>query len=323
MDTCTQCGAELAVGRFCTNCGHPVTATAAAPGSWRTDTAERPGIAVSPADDGAHLPLYADEAAPGDDALGLVGAAVEQPRHRGDDARGGGSGLAWLVGLVVLALIGGFGAWLLVAADEEPPLARDARTSPTPRDEPVSDATPEPDPAPEPTRTRKPRIKRAAPTNLTPSTGVRAPEAAPASQDSTGNAVRYVATNMLDGMAETAWRMPGDGTGESITFRFDSPAVLKEVGLINGYAKVGQDSRGLLDWYAGNRRILEVEWAFDDGTVVTQALSETASVQPIPLDQVKTRSVTLRLLAVSSPGDGRASRDYTAISDVRLVGRPA
>ncbi len=132
--------------------------------------------------------------------------------------------------------------------------------------------------------------------------------------------MRYVATHMLDGRAETTWRMPGDGTGETITFRLDSPAVLTEVGLINGYAKVGQDSGGLLDWYAGNRRIFEVEWTFDDGTVMTQTLRETADMQTLALDDVETGTVTLRLLEVSDPGTGRAARDFTAISDISLVG---
>src|SRR4051812_22396444 len=36
VDSCTVCGHELGVGRFCTNCGAPVAAP-----DWRTDTAER------------------------------------------------------------------------------------------------------------------------------------------------------------------------------------------------------------------------------------------------------------------------------------------
>lgn len=301
MDTCTQCGAELGAGRFCTNCGHPVTAPASAGESWRTDTAERLPVTDLP-----------PGASPDD---------VEPPRHRGRESQGGAGWVPGVAGLLALVLIGGVGVWLLFGGDGDGPVsAQDTRTAPTSRGEQSPVITP--DPEPEPTRTRKPRATPAEPTDLARSTRVDAPPPAPASQDLNGNAVRYVAAHLVDGVAETAWRMPGDGTGESITFRFDSPAVLKEVGLINGYAKVGQDSRGLLDWYAGNRRVLEVEWSFDDGTVVTQPLSEAASMQTIPLKQVRTRSATLRLLAVSRPGSGRASRDYTAISDVLLVGRP-
>jgi hypothetical protein len=35
---------------------------------------------------------------------------------------------------------------------------------------------------------------------------------------------------------------------------------------------------------------------------------------------VTTTTVQLRLLQVSAPGTGRARRDYTAVSDVTLVG---
>ena len=34
---CAQCGHELGLGRYCTNCGLPVE-------QWRTDTAERPPV---------------------------------------------------------------------------------------------------------------------------------------------------------------------------------------------------------------------------------------------------------------------------------------
>ncbi len=240
------------------------------------------------------------------------------PRHRGDYRW-----LPWVLGFVVMALVAGFGGWLLFSGEDEPLLAQDPQASSSPSDEDGSATSPEPDP--EPTRTRQPPPPESPgePTELAPSTNVSAPAAAPPSEDSSGNTVLFVATNMLDGVAETTWRMPGDGTGKSITFRFDSPAVLSEVGLINGYAKVGQDSGGLLDWYAGNRRVLQVEWAFDDGTVVTQRLTETASMQTIPLDDVETESATLRLVKVSAPGTGRSSRDYTAISDVSLLGTPS
>ena len=135
--------------------------------------------------------------------------------------------------------------------------------------------------------------------------------------------VRYLATNMVDGVPETTWRTPGDATGETITFTFDEPVALEEVGLINGYAKVGQDSRGVLDWYHGNRRVLQVEWTLGDGTVLAQSLDDTTVTQTLSVDGIETRTVTLRLVEVSPPGTGRASRDFTAISDVTLYGTPS
>ena len=124
---------------------------------------------------------------------------------------------------------------------------------------------------------------------------------------------------MLDGVAETCWRMAGNAAGDEIVFTFQAPVELTEVGLINGYAKTSGD----LDWYNGNRRVLDVEWVFDDGTTVEQPLDSTRELQSLPIDPVTTTSVTLRLLEVSDPGSGRSARDYTAISDVSLVGEPA
>jgi len=321
MDLCTQCGAELGLGRFCTNCGHPVSVPAASE-AWRTDTAERPRITVPPPDSAVpgpgRSPLYADE--PEQTAF-FSPAAVSDglpPRHRGDDPRGGAGWLPWLVGFVVLALVAGFGTWLLFGGEEEPVSAEQAPSRSSDERSPGGDRSPDP----EPSVTEEIPSDTVEPAELASATSVEAPAPAPPSQDSSGNVVRYVATNMIDGVDETTWRMPGDGTGESITFRLNSPAVLTEVGLINGYAKVGQDPGGLLDWYAGNRRVLEVEWTFDDGTVVTQSLRESAALQVIELDDVETESVTLRLLEISAPGTGRASRDFTAISDVSLVGTP-
>ncbi len=68
MDLCRQCGSELGIGRFCTNCGHPVDQPPDAPAPWRSDTAERPRVAepveplpapTVPAP--ARFPLFADD----------------------------------------------------------------------------------------------------------------------------------------------------------------------------------------------------------------------------------------------------------------------
>src|SRR3954468_18851611 len=58
MSSCTSCGHQLGVGRFCTNCGAPVdsstpdgtpVSTPVTDGDWRTDTAERlPPAATDP-----------------------------------------------------------------------------------------------------------------------------------------------------------------------------------------------------------------------------------------------------------------------------------
>src|SRR4051812_45596054 len=79
MSSCTSCGHQLGVGRFCTNCGAPVdsstpdgtpVSTPVTDGDWRTDTAEQtqpaaadprtPPSAVAPPPP-PRYPLYADE----------------------------------------------------------------------------------------------------------------------------------------------------------------------------------------------------------------------------------------------------------------------
>jgi hypothetical protein len=138
-------------------------------------------------------------------------------------------------------------------------------------------------------------------------------------RDTAGNETSYEPSNMLDGDASTAWEMPGDGTGKTLTFELAKSTHLTEVGLINGYAKTGEQAGKKVDWYAGNRRILQVEWSFDDGTTVKQDLSDTTHLQRTDVD-VTTKTVRLRLVKVSAPGKGAAARDMTPISEVDLTG---
>ncbi|GAA1475897.1 hypothetical protein GCM10009623_03430 [Nocardioides aestuarii] len=333
---CARCGAGLGDGRFCTSCGEPVDTLA----DWRTDTAERPRVEAGPsapaeppttatAPEPARFRLFADEDDEDDDhteptrvvPVAAYDAAYEE---EADDVatprRGGGSWVPWASGFAVMALIAGLGAFLLLADSDDPAesAADPAATEREPRERPANrsrDRTPEqttePEPAPD------------GPADLARYVGIEAPKPAPPSQDNSGNVVRYDVEQMVDGVPETTWRTPGDATGATITLTFDEPTVLSEVGLINGYAKVGQDKQGILDWYHGNRRVLAVEWSFDDGTVKTQKLGDTTIMQTVSLPQVETTAVKLKLLKVSPPGPGRASRDYTAISDVQLFGHTA
>jgi hypothetical protein len=93
------------------------------------------------------------------------------------------------------------------------------------------------------------------------------------------------------------------------------------VGLVNGYSKVAYDGRRPFDWYRGNRRVLAVEWIFDNGSSVSQQLGNDRGMQQIAIRPVTTRTVRLRITSVSPPGKGRAARNDTAISEVLLLGR--
>lgn len=305
MNYCVNCGHELGVGRYCTNCGHPVDSP--------TDTAERPRIAPvdaptppstppstpPPAPPPAwtppppvRYPLFADDDAR-DTARDSVGEPAAASRHRG--SRPWGLWAALGVGLVLVLVLA---VALLTGGDDPPtPSAEEPDTNAP------SSAGEEPSPTPAATQG-----------SVTADASVTVPATAAAGEDVAGKRITYDAENMLDGVPETAWRMPGDGSGEEVAITLAEETTLRSVGLINGYAK----NEGGRDWYHGNRRIEQVEWVFDDGTTVPQTLGDSTGVQSVDVD-VTTTTITLRLVAVSAPGQGPDSRDFTAISDLLLV----
>jgi hypothetical protein len=146
------------------------------------------------------------------------------------------------------------------------------------------------------------------------------PATAPPSISAAGKRVTFRAANLTDGDGRTAWRMIGDGTGQLLTFEFTAPIRITRVGLVNGYAKSERVHGERFDWYAANRRVLEVEWRLGDGTTIRQTLRRSIKMQTVKVQGVRTTRVQLKLLRVSRPGAGRLSRDYTAVSEVLLVG---
>jgi hypothetical protein len=310
MDNCPRCGEALgpAAGRYCINCGQRVDGAAPVEeyADWRTDTSER---SVLPTTDDPP-----DDRTPHPAPVVLPPVDPERPHRAGGPAQG--LSIALIAGLVVLLLLALLGAWLFFggSGDDPAPVAQES-----PRSKPsVIPSTPV---TSKPSKTPKtPPPAKGKPVDLTRQVDATAPKTAPPSTDSSGNPVTYEAGQMLDGVPETCWRMPGDGTGSTLVFTLPREAEITELGVINGYAKTAHDARGPLDWYHGNRRILRVVWTFDDGTTLTQELSDTTSMQTIDVDHVRTGTVTMTLDQVSAPGTGRAARNYTAISDVSLLG---
>ena len=219
--------------------------------------------------------------------------------------------MIWLAVAVVLTLVAAAGLWLLTRSDDTDPAS--APNTPA--------SSEKPDKASDKPSDQSSSAPPSEPGELAPRSDIEVPATAQPNQDVSGNEVRYDGANMLDGVPETCWRMPGDGTGEEIVVTLPSETRLASVGIINGYAKSAQDAQGReLDWYHGNRRVLTVEWVFDDGSTLIQELDDTAEMQSVDVDATTT-TITVRLLEVSAPGEGPASRDFTAISDLSFVSR--
>jgi hypothetical protein len=320
VETCATCGHTLPpVGRYCTNCG---TRRAPAGGTPVGGSAPPPPLDVAPgeADSGAGGPAPDPDLTPPDDPGWLLDPAPDDlPEERPPVS------LPILGILVALALIAVIGAVLLLASRSggegratDP--GSEASVAEVAADADSGDAPPSPEPdASATTASDRPDRPRGKPREIRTRASVEVPSVAPESTTVSGAKVTYQGTNMLDGNRGTTWRMRGDGSGETITFTFSDPVLLTRVGLVNGY---GKRLPGGPDWYAGNRRIQAARWQLDDGTTVRQTFSSTTGMQGTRVRRVQTRSVRLVLTRVSPPGSGPWSRDYTAISDVTLVGIP-
>ena len=327
---CAQCGAPLGTtGRFCTNCGAPVAPMASAP--WPPEPPEPPyddsatservyAVPDEPAyaEPVYHPPVYAEpvyaEPLP-DQTVQAQPFYADPPPPR----RSPGVGL-WIGAAAGLVLVLVLGAFLLLSggsgddspsASATPIVPKAAHTdTPPPTKAPTSSA---PTSAP-------PTAPAGPPAEVAGLSLATAPSHAPAGVDFSGQPVTFVAPNMVDGVAETCWRTPGDATGTVLTFRLERPTTITKVGLINGYAKTAFSGGRRYDWYQGDRRVLSVDWVFDDGTTVSQSFSETRAMQSRSVPPVTTSTVQVRITAVSPPGHGPATRDDTAVSEVSLVG---
>jgi hypothetical protein len=318
-ERCLHGGATVTVGRFCTNCGALLGTEPPNPRIWpiSTDTAER--VYEQPGTTYAGTPVSTPPPGPPPYAAPTEPAYLT-PDHRGP-RQGPGPGL-WIgvAALMVLVLV--LGGFLLLrgggGTDDEPsgPQSLVPKAEPSTSD---SESSPATSPSPE-TGSASPSVT-GPPSNVAGFSQASAPAHSPAGVDFAGRPVTYVAPNMVDGRNDTCWRTTGDATGMVLTFKLDQPTRLTRVGLVNGYSKIAYSHNRAYDWYLGNRRVLSVDWIFDDGTTVTQQFGENRAMQQRTIKPVTTSVVRLKITSVSPPGKGRAGRNDTAISEVLLLGR--
>jgi hypothetical protein len=127
--------------------------------------------------------------------------------------------------------------------------------------------------------------------------------------DASGAFVTYEAAKVLDRDLTTAWRTPGDGTGQVLTLEFERRMNIARIGLLPGYAKV--DSFDDTNRFTQNRRVLRVRYVFDDGTTLEQGFAERAEVQFVD-HFVASSGLKIEILATSD----RPEKDFTALSEV-------
>lgn len=305
MNYCANCGHELGVGRFCTNCGLPVAGRHpaapaeppqdAAPTQLGTPAQPAPAPRIGTLPPPPRFPLYADPAP----------APPPPPASR----RRGGL-LVWAAVLLALLVVGGAAAVLALvggsgdrsAVDPVGPSATATHASPTtsPTSSPTAPTTSPTPPG----------------TDLTSQIShVAVPGTAPSSVDLAGHPVSFGAAHLTDGDTESAWRVAGDAEGSVVTITFDHPVTITSVGLINGYAKSYRGYHG----YRLNREIAAVRWVLDDGTSVEQQLQLQPRMQTVPVTAGPTTTLRLEIgPTVASTKVG--GRDYTAISEIDIRG---
>jgi hypothetical protein len=144
---------------------------------------------------------------------------------------------------------------------------------------------------------------------------VEASAQAPPHQDAAGTWFHYDPENAIDGVDDTAWRVPKDGEGESIVLEYAAPVKVSEIGVISGHDKVdplsGTDR--FYQLYVVRRASIE----FSDGTVKEKRFDRDRDMQWLPLNPPEvTKRVRIEIKDTYPPGDNPIYE--TAISEIEV-----
>ena len=146
---------------------------------------------------------------------------------------------------------------------------------------------------------------------------------APASSNKCNQQTTFEPGNAIDGKLDTAWRVEGDGasTGAFLMLDFGTDFTLTDVQIVPGYAK--QDPCAAVYWFPLNRRVKQVRLDFSDGSTASGDLQDAATYQSIPFSPVRAKWVKITILdTYPAPSQAQGGRDYTPISDVKIIGTP-
>ena len=143
---------------------------------------------------------------------------------------------------------------------------------------------------------------------------------APPATDSAGAPVNYRPTLMLDKDPNTAWRCEGTAVGTTISFAFPPGTMIVQLGLVNGYAKVDENTGAHL--YGQYRRITRARatWTLSNGSQFRQSLTDDAeAVQTLRIPVQETAEAVLRIDAATPPGRSAKPRDAVLISEAEFA----
>jgi hypothetical protein len=138
---------------------------------------------------------------------------------------------------------------------------------------------------------------------------------APAHQDAAGNFFTYEPEKAIDGVDDTAWRVPKDGEGEWIQLDYAVPVEVSAVGITPGHDKVdpADGTDRFYQLYVVRRASIE----FSDGTVEEKRFDRNRNIQWLQLDSPEiTKTVRIEIEDTYPPGDDPVYE--TAISEIRV-----
>ena len=345
MNFCTNCGTRLVAGlRFCTSCGAPLSATPAEPPRVDRSPLDPPPVAVDPPPVAVDPPPVATapsatapshRAATTDEQV-LPWLAADRPLWTTDDAdprvagHGSHRGVPVAAVVVVTAVVlAGLVAFTLHALSADSP---DPATAATPADTgKKSGGASTPTDAPSEPASAKTAaaavVGTAAPglpagqKDVAGGADITAPPSSKGRVDSKGRPAKYPPKAMLDTDPSTAWRMDGDGSGQTITVSFGRRVTMTGLALDPGFDKTGKNE----DRWKENRRISAATFTTDDGSAFTVSFATAVDLPvkdrlqffmlPAP---VETRTVRVHI-DTTEPSPPRTF-DTTAISRLAVLG---
>jgi hypothetical protein len=273
MNFCTNCGTRLVAGlRFCTSCGAPLS-----PAPVEPQSVDPAPLAVDPprVDPPSAAPAPSHRAASTDEQV-LPWLAADRTLWTAEDAdpataaghsRQRGVPAAAVVVITAVLLAGLIAITVHALSADSPraarPVAKTSGGSSTPSDEPSKSASP---------TTAAAAVAGAAVPGLPAGENdvaagakITAPPSSQGRVDSKGRPASYPPKAMLDADPSTAWRMDGDGSGETITVSFGRRVTVTGLALDPGFDKTGKNE----DRWKENRRISAATFITDDGSAFT------------------------------------------------------